>query len=87
MIFIYTTRTCGFCTAAKSLLTEQGFEYQEILLDNPESIKQFKIDCPGKTTVPQILWHGFLIEGGYEGLRKTDLSLLASYSTTSDSTC
>ncbi|MEQ1522363.1 MAG: glutaredoxin domain-containing protein, partial [Aestuariivirga sp.] len=29
-ITIYTTRTCGFCYAAKSLLTKKGLSFDEI---------------------------------------------------------
>lgn len=65
---VYTTETCGYCTMAKSWLIENNIEYAEILLDNQEAIAQFRVDCPGQRTIPQILVDGDLIDGGYMGL-------------------
>lgn len=48
--------------------------YIETILNGKEAISQFKKDCPGKTTVPQIIIDGVLVEGGYEGLVKLFLS-------------
>lgn len=72
-ILIYSTPTCGFCRRAKQWLTEKGHEFEEIMLDNQDAIARFKEDCPGKTSVPQILINGELVDGGYEGLIKTEL--------------
>ena len=67
---IYSTETCGYCIMAKRWLTENQIEYTEILLDNQEAISQFREECPGQRTVPQIFVLGELIEGGYDGLMK-----------------
>ncbi len=72
-ILIYSTPTCGYCRRAKQWLTEKGREFEEIMLDNQDAISRFKEDCPGKTSVPQILINGELVNGGYQGLIKTDL--------------
>lgn len=76
---IYSTETCGYCVMAKRWLSENQIEYAEILLDNQEAISQFRDECPGQRTVPQILIDGSLIEGGYTGLmekREEMLTLL-----------
>lgn len=72
-ILIYSTPTCGFCRRAKQWLTERGYEFEEVMLDNEEAITRFKEDCPGKTSVPQIFIDGELIEGGYQGLIELDI--------------
>lgn len=72
-IIVYSTQTCGYCKRAKDLLNEKGLLFEEIILDNEEAITKFKNDCPGATTVPQIIINDKLIEGGYEGLAKLDL--------------
>lgn len=72
-IIIYSTETCGYCKRAKDLLNEKGLLFEEIMLNNQEAITKFKNDCPGATSVPQILINDELVEGGYEGLSKLDL--------------
>ncbi len=72
-IIIYSTERCSYCKRAKDLLNEKGLLFEEITLDNQEALTKFKNDCPGATSVPQILINNKLIEGGYEGLAKLDL--------------
>ncbi len=72
-IIIYSTETCPYCIRAKDLLNEKGLLFEEIILDNQQAITKFKNDCPGATSVPQILIDDELVEGGYEGLTKLDL--------------
>ncbi len=72
-IIIYSTELCSYCKRAKALLNEKGLLFEEIILDNQEAIAKFKEDCPGATTVPQILIDNVLVEGGYEGLVKLNL--------------
>ena len=72
-IIIYSTETCPYCIRAKDLLNQKGLLFEEITLDNQEALTKFKNDCPGATSVPQILIDNKLIEGGYEGLAKLDL--------------
>ena len=64
---IYSTAWCGWCDSAKSLLEDLGIPYEEVLLNSDLAIAEFKINCPGLTSVPQI----FLDEehiGGYKEL-------------------
>ncbi len=72
-IIVYSTETCSYCKRAKDLLNEKGLLFEEIILDNQKAIAKFKDDCPGATSVPQILINDELIEGGYERLAKLDL--------------
>ena len=54
-IEIYTTRFCGFCVAAKRLLTEKGADFNEIdLSQNPSRRAEMMDRAAGGRTVPQI---------------------------------
>lgn len=54
-ITIYTTRWCGYCVRAKSLLDSRGISYEEISLDDDPAFRQRLFDLTGGWTVPQIL--------------------------------
>ncbi|HET8606175.1 MAG TPA: glutaredoxin domain-containing protein [Gaiellaceae bacterium] len=70
-IQIYTTRWCGYCVRAKTLLDGRGFAYDEIHLDDDEAFRQTLFDLTGGWTVPQILIDGRPI-GGYTELWRLD---------------
>ena len=70
-IQIYTTRWCGFCVRAKTLLDSRGFEYEEIPLDHEVGFRQKLLDLTGGWTVPQILIGDRPI-GGYTELWRLD---------------
>lgn len=54
-IDIYTSPTCGFCHAAKRLLTQKGVEFHEInILGEPELKAEMIQRANGGYTVPQI---------------------------------
>jgi glutaredoxin 3 len=54
-ITIYTTRTCGFCYAAKSLLTKKGLSYDEIDVSaDPAARQRMMLRTNGRRSVPQI---------------------------------
>ena len=54
-IEIYTTRWCGYCHAAKALLTRKGVTFTEInLSDEPERRAEMMQRANGRYTVPQI---------------------------------
>lgn len=53
-VTIYTTQLCGFCHAAKRLLTQKGVAFDEIdVARNPEK-RQEMMSRAGRHTVPQI---------------------------------
>jgi glutaredoxin 3 len=54
-IEIYTTRWCGYCHAAKALLTRKGLTFTEINLSaEPERRAEMMARANGRYTVPQI---------------------------------
>jgi glutaredoxin 3 len=66
-IQIYTTRWCGYCVRAKTLLDSRGLAYEEISLDDDPAFRQTVLEATGGWTVPQILIDGGPI-GGYTEL-------------------
>ena len=55
---MYTTRWCGYCVRAKTLLESKGLPYEEIHLDDDAAFRQTLFDLTGGRTVPQILIDG-----------------------------
>ncbi|APZ52587.1 glutaredoxin 3 [Salipiger abyssi] len=54
-IEIYTTPYCGFCHAAKRLLTSKGAEFTEIdVMEDPSRRPEMVQRANGGRTVPQI---------------------------------
>jgi glutaredoxin 3 len=70
-IQMYSTRWCGYCVRAKTLLESKGIEYDEISLDDDPGFRQKLFDLTGGWTVPQILIDGKPI-GGYAELWRRD---------------
>jgi glutaredoxin 3 len=70
-IQMYTTRWCGYCVRAKTLLDGKRLDYQEIHLDEDAAFRQTLHDLTGGWTVPQILIDGKPI-GGYSELWRLD---------------
>jgi glutaredoxin 3 len=70
-IRVYSTRWCGYCVRAKTLLENKGIEYEEISLDNDPAFRRKLFDLTGGWTVPQILIDGRPI-GGYTELWRLD---------------
>ena len=64
---MYTTRWCGYCLRAKTLLDSKRLPYEEIHLDDDPAFRQRLHDLTGGWTVPQILIDGRPI-GGYAEL-------------------
>ena len=70
---IYTTPTCPYCHAAKSLLKEKGVAYTEITVLDPDLRAAMTERAHGRRTVPQI----FIDEthvGGYDDMAALDRS-------------
>jgi glutaredoxin 3 len=67
-ITIYTTRSCGFCYAAKSLLTKKGLSFDEIDVSaDPAARQRMMLRTNGRRSVPQI-FIGDTHVGGNEDL-------------------
>lgn len=60
---IYTTPWCGFCHAAKRLLTQKGVSFAETDVSDPADRAAMVARLPNARTVPQILIGGTLIGG------------------------
>ena len=67
-IDIYTTPLCGYCHAAKRLLTQKGFSFREFdLTADPQFRPTMLKRAPGSRTVPQI-FIGAVHVGGCDDL-------------------
>ena len=61
---IYTTPTCPYCAAAKSLLTRKGVSYQETDVSRDPQIRVAMTQrAGGRRTVPQIFINGQHVGG------------------------
>jgi glutaredoxin 3 len=70
---IYTTRVCGYCVAAKRLLTARGIAYEEIDVTGDDAQRAWLAQTTGRRTVPQIFIGGEAV-GGYDDLALLDRS-------------
>ena len=69
---IYTTPTCGFCHAAKRLLTQKGVGFAEIDVSRDAAQRQAMMKrANGRHTVPQIFVGGKHL-GGCDDLYALD---------------
>jgi glutaredoxin 3 len=68
---IYTTPTCPYCHAAKSLLQDKGVDYVEITVLDPDLREQMTHRAHGRRTVPQI-FIGDMHVGGYDDMAALD---------------
>jgi glutaredoxin 3 len=72
-IQMYTTRWCGYCVRAKTLLESRGISFEEISLDDDLDFRRRLLDLTGGWTVPQIVIDDRPI-GGYTELWQLDRS-------------
>jgi glutaredoxin 3 len=63
MITIYSTRTCGFCHAAKQYLSGKNIPYEEVKVDEIADGAQKLIEKSGQLGVPVIDVDGDIIVG------------------------
>lgn len=70
-IEIYTTPTCPYCHAAKSLLAEKGADYTEITVLDPGLRQKMTERAHGRRTVPQIFIDDAHV-GGYDDMAALD---------------
>ena len=70
-VTIYTTRVCGYCVAAKHLLTARKVPYQEIDVTADPAKRAWLVETTGQRTVPQIFIGAEPI-GGYDELAALD---------------
>ena len=66
-ITIYTTRTCSYCYAAKSLLAKKGLSYDEIDVSGDTDARQrMMARANGRHSVPQIFIGEIYVGGSRE---------------------
>lgn len=71
-IEIYSSPLCGYCHAAKRLLTKKGVAFEELnVLTSPEKRTEMMGRTGGRTSVPQIFIDGQHI-GGSDELHELD---------------
>ena len=68
---IYIITVCPYCSAAKRLLKDRGFEYEEINIEHEGMSREKLVKLTGGRTVPQIVINGKPI-GGYDNLLALD---------------
>jgi len=68
LVSLFTKVGCPFCAKAKKMLTEHGYDYEEIVLGKNVSTHSLKA-VSGAATVPQVFIDGKLI-GGSEALEE-----------------
>lgn len=73
-IEIYTSPLCGFCHAAKRLLSEKGQSFTEYdVARDPAKRTEMLGRAKGRHTVPQIFIDGMHV-GGYDDMAALDRS-------------
>ena len=68
---MYTTPTCGYCSAAKRLLSNKGVEYIELDVSRDSALRQEMTELSGRRTVPQIFVDGQPV-GGHDDIKALD---------------
>ncbi|QXT40088.1 glutaredoxin 3 [Gymnodinialimonas ceratoperidinii] len=67
-VTLYTSPLCGFCHAAKRMLTDKGVSYAEIdVAGDPSKRQEMLKRANGRHTVPQI-FIGDTHVGGYDDM-------------------
>ena len=72
-IVMYTTQWCGYCSAARDLLTRKGQRWEEIDVESEPQRRAEMMQRSGRRTVPQI-WIGERHVGGFDDLNALDAS-------------
>jgi glutaredoxin 3 len=72
-IKLYSTTSCGYCRAAKQLLTARNLPFTEIDCTDDDETRERLVDETGQRTVPQIFLDGVPI-GGFTDLAQLDRS-------------
>ncbi|WP_424930144.1 glutaredoxin 3 [Amaricoccus tamworthensis] len=67
-VTLYTSPICGYCFAAKKLLSNKGVSFEEIdVVRNPEMRREMETRSNGGRTVPQI-FIGETHVGGFDDM-------------------
>ena len=73
-ITVYSGPMCGFCDAAKRLLTRNNLSYTEIDVSTKDGLRdEMTKKANGRRTIPQIFFNDEHV-GGYQELRDLEKS-------------
>lgn len=53
-VVVYSTRYCGYCVAAKRLLTAKGVAFEDLAIDLSPQLREQMQALTRRTSVPQI---------------------------------
>ena len=67
-VIVWSKEQCHYCTQAKNLLKQKGFDYEERVIGNGWLKEQLLDAVPNARTVPQVLFDNKLI-GGFTELK------------------
>lgn len=70
-VVIYTRQGCGYCSAAKALLSDKGVQYEEHDATGKPDIREEMMAKSGRNTFPQIFIDGQHV-GGCDDLHALD---------------
>lgn len=77
MIKIFSKAGCPYCEYAKVALTQHGYTYEEVRIDEDVDARNFVIG-KGHKSVPQLyVGNTLLVEGGFQGLNKMSTKQIA----------
>lgn len=68
-IEVYTINNCGYCDAAKSLLTSLNLAFKEFNISHDDNMRMELVKKTNHRTMPQIFIDGEFI-GGYTELKE-----------------
>ena len=69
---IYSSALCGFCRAAKQVLTSKGVEFDEYSVDMRPAVREEMMKrAGGRTSVPQIFVGGTHV-GGFDDMMELE---------------
>lgn len=68
---MYESNWCGYCRAAKRLLAAKGWEYESLVVDGDNSLRNEMTSRTGRTSVPQIFF-GERHIGGFDDLAELE---------------
>jgi len=72
-VLMYSSRSCGYCGAARMLLTKKGVAFEDVLIDNDAEKRAEMLTRTNSTSVPQIFVRDKHV-GGFDELNALNLS-------------
>lgn len=70
-IVMYESNWCGYCRAAKRLLSTKGWEYESRMVDGNAELREEMTSRTGQTSVPQIFF-GEQHIGGFDDMAELE---------------